>query len=210
MTLLTGTPIGNVDVQEDVFLEGAPNIYFQDYTATPLHNPDGAGFYWGMSGTTSYPAFEVGCPYDVSLTENLTMNDVMCDTVGVKDTISQRNYIEFTFSIRSFFPFQTLSHLLSTGAVTEDAAVGTQTFGIGPINNNQHWMVYCPKVYDTDIGDFVVIHLHKARFMDAWTINMSYGTPWQATGLRLRGFADTTKPSSQQFATIYRYDPSAI
>lgn len=53
--LVTGTPIGNLESAEDIYLEGAPTIYFQDATASPLSNPDSDGFYWGLSGTTTFP-----------------------------------------------------------------------------------------------------------------------------------------------------------
>ena len=208
MALVTGTPLGNIDTQEDIYLEGAPNIYFQDYTADPLFNPDADGFYWNMSGTTTYPAFEIGCPNDVSFTEDLTINDVLCDNVGVKDTIQQRNYIQLEFTIRSFFPLQTLRHLLGGGAVTETAP--TQKFGFGQINNDQRWMVYAPKVYNTDDGDYVWIHLNKAKFVEAWTVNMPFGSNWEVTGLRLRAYADTTKPADQYFGMFGRSDVSVI
>ena len=208
MALITGTPAGSITSQEDIYLEGAPTVFIQDYDADPLKNPDADGFYWGMSGTTSLPVYEVGCITDVSLTENLTMNDVLCDNVGVKDTVQQRNYIEFVFSIQSFFPLQVLRHLLNFGAVTETAP--TQKFGMGKINNNQYWMVYAPKVYDEDVGDYVAIHLHRAKFVDAWTINMTLGTPWAATGLRLRAFVDSNKPAAQQFGVFVRSDASVI
>jgi len=208
MALVTGTPEGTITSQEEIYLEGAPTIYIQDYSADPLNAPDSDGFYWGMSGTATYPVYEVGCITDVSMTENLTMNDVLCDNVGVKDTVQQRNYVEFVFSIQSFFPFDVLRHLLNFGAVTETAP--TQKFGMGKINNNLYWMVYAPKVYDEDVGDYVAIHLNRAKFIDAWTINMSFGTPWQATGLRLRGFVDSTKPAAQQFGMFLRADASVI
>ncbi len=208
MPLVTGSPIGNLDTQEDIYLEGSPNIYFQDYLADPLFNPDADGFYWNLSGTSVYPAFEVGCPTDVSLTEDITINDVLCDNVGVKDTIQQRNSLQFEFTIQSFFPLQTLRHMLGGGAVTETSP--TQKFGFGPINNDQRWMVYAPKVYNTDVGDYVWIHLNKAKFVEAWTIDMPFGSPWQVTGLRLRAFADTTKPQDQYFGMFGRSDASVI
>lgn len=208
MALVTGTPLGTITTQEDLYIEGAPNIYFQDYSADPFNNPDGDGFYWGMSGTTSYPVYEVGCPTDVSLTEDLTINDVLCDNVGVKDTVQQRNYVQFEFTIQSFFPYDVLRHLLSGGAVTESAP--TQKFGMGTISQTQTWMVYAPKVYDVDNGDYVWIWLNKAKFVEAWTVNMTFGSPWQATGLRLRAYADTTKPQDQYFGMWGRSDASVI
>jgi len=207
--LITGSPIGNATASEEIYLEGAPTIYFQDYNATPLNNPDADGFYWSLSGTTAYPYYELGCVTAVSLTENLTVNDVLCDNVGVKSTIQQRNYLEFQFTVQSFFPFQTLRHLIKGGTVTESGGL-TQKFGLGPINNNQYWMVYAPKVYDEEVGDYIAIHLHKAQFVNAFTWNMPFGDRHQLTGIVLRAFADTTKPVAQRFATLIRADASAI
>ena len=208
MALVTGTPIGNLDVQEDIFLEGAPTIYFQDSNADPLYNPDADGFYWGLSGTTAYPVYEVGCPSDVSFTENLTMNDVLCDNVGTKAVVQQRNYFEFSFSIQSFFPLQTLTHLLGGGTVTETAP--TQKLPLGKINNDQYWHLYAPKVYNETVGDYVWIYMHKCQFVDPWSIAMTFGTPWKATGLKMRAFVDTTMPAAQQFGMFGRADASVI
>ena len=47
--IATGTAIGNVVSQEDLYLEGAPYIYFQDDRATPLNNPDAQSYYWAIS-----------------------------------------------------------------------------------------------------------------------------------------------------------------
>lgn len=206
--LVTGTPIGNLESAEDIYLEGAPTIYFQDATASPLSNPDSDGFYWGLSGTTTYPVFELGCVTAVSLTENLTVNDVLCDNVGVKATVQQRNYLEFQFTIQSFFPFQTLRHLVKGGTVTETPP--TQKFGMGAVNNNQFWHVYAPKVYDEDSGDLIIMHMHRAQFINAFTLNMPFGSPWQLTGITLRAFADTTKPAAQRFGVFIRSDASAV
>lgn len=208
MALVTGSPIGNLDTQEDLFLEGAPTIYFQDALATPWKNPDANGYYWGLSGTVTYPAFEIGCPTDVSFTENLTINDVLCDNVGVKAVVQQRNYFEFQFSIRSFFPLQTLKNLLNGSTVTEASPV--QLMGLGKINNDQYWHVYAPKVYNEDNGDYVWIYLHKCQFVDAFTIAMTLGNPWQLSGLKLRAFVDSTKPAAQQFGMWGRSDLSVI
>jgi len=208
MSLVTGTPVGNLDLQEDIFLEGAPTIYFQDATANPLYNPDADLYYWGLSGTVDYPVYEVGCPTDVVFTENITMNDVLCDNVGVKAVVQQRNYFEFTFTIQSFFPLQILTHLLNGGAVTETSP--TQKMPLGKINNDQYWHLYAPKVYNEDNGDYVWIYMHKCQFVDAWSIAMTLGTPWKATGLKLRAFVDSTKPAAQQFGMFGRSDLSAI
>lgn len=208
MSLVTGTPAGNITSSEDLFLEGAPTIYFQDANATPLKNPDALGFYWGLSGTTAYPAYELGCVTAVSLTENLTVNDILCDNVGMKGTIQQRNYLEFQFTLQSFFPFDILTHILKGGAVSESSPV--QAFGLGKITQNKYWHVYAPKVYDETVGDYVMLHLHKAMFVNAFTINMAFGSPWTVAGVVLRAYADTTKPDTQLFGVFLRSDASAV
>jgi len=210
MALVTGTPFGNITTQEDIYLEGAPTIYFQDTSASPLFNPDSDGFYWGLSGTATYPVYELGCVTDVSLTENLTVNDILCDNIGVKDTVQARNYLEFAFTIQSFFPFTVLRHLIKGGTVTQNLTQNTEKFGLGKVNNNINYHVYAPKVYDEDVGDYIVIHLHKAKFVDAFTLNTPFGSPWQLTGIKLRAYADTTKPAAQQFATVIRSDASVL
>jgi hypothetical protein len=182
MTLVTGTPIGNVDSQDDIYLEGAPYIYFQDYSANPLFNPDGDGFYWGLSGTSVYPVYNLGCINDVSLTEDVTVNNIRCDTVGDKDVVQRRNYVEFVFTLQTIFPLVELRHLLGLSAVT------------------------APKVYDDDTGDYLLFHLHKAKPVDAWTIGMGVDG-WKITGLKFRAFADDTKPAAQKFGVVVRADP---
>ena len=208
MALITGTPIGNVDSQDEIYVEGAPYIYIQDYNATPLNNPDADGYYWGLSGTTAYPVFNIGCVQDVSLTEGLTMNQIRCDAVGDKGTIQRRDYIELELTVLTVFPLSTLRHMLNLSAPT--VSTNIEKVGIGQINNNRFYMAYTPKVYDQDTGDYLLFHLHKAQFVDAWTINMNSGEPWTVQGLKLRAYADDTKPNGQLFGVIVRADESAL
>jgi len=210
MALASGTPLGNLVTPETIIVEGAPTLFIQDNTADPLHNPDSDGFYWGLSGTTTYPVYQVGCVLDVSLTESLEINDIRCDNQGVTDTIQQRNYIEFQFTVQTFLPFTQLSNFLKGGAVTTNAGANEEKFGLGKINNNKYWMVYAPAVYDEDTSDMLLFHLHKAKFVGEFTVDMRFGNSWQITGLVLRGFADTTKTSSQLFATVLRNDASVL
>jgi len=208
MALVTGTPVGTITSQEDLYFEGAPTIYIQQYEAPEWFSPDASNFYWGLTGTSTYPIYEVGCITDASFTENLTSSDILCDNIGVKDTVQQRNYVEFSFTIQSFLPFTVLRHLLKFGTVTQSAP--KEYMPIGKINNSLRYHAWCPKVYDEDVGDYVAIMLHKVKFVDAWTINMPFGTQWQATGLKMRAYADTTKPAAQQFGLWLRGDSSVI
>jgi len=207
MALITGSAMGTLTQQEDLYVEGAPTIFFQDYAAGPMYNPDVNGYYWQLSGTAVYPVYEIGCVTDVSLSEDITINDVLCDNVGVKSSIQQRNYVEFNFSIQSFFPLSVLTYLLKGGVPSEAAPL--EFFEMGQIDNSQYWAVWCPKVYDTSVGDYLGIQLHKAQFVEPFTVDMAFGTPWTATGLRLRAFVDTTK-TPDQFATWVRSDASVI
>lgn len=208
MGLTTGTPLGSVISQEDMYIEGAPYLYVQDYNATPLNNPDASGYYWGLSGTTLYPVYSIGCVVDVSLTEGVTMNDVRCDAVGSKDTIQRRDYVEFNITVQSLFPLSVLAKLMNLSTAT--VVSGLEKVGIGSINNQKKYHVYAPKVYDADTGDYLLFHLHKAKFVDAWTIDFRQGEAWQMTGVKLRAYADDTKPDTQLFGVIVRSDLSAI
>lgn len=208
MAILTGTPVGNLLTQEEIYLEGSPYLYFQDYTANPYKNPDGNGYYWDLSGTSTYPVYSIGCVQDVSLTEDVTMNDIRCDTIGVKGTIQKRNYVEFNLTILTLLPLSQLRHMLNLSSPT--VVTDAEFAGIGAINNNQFYMVYAPTVYDQDTGDLLIFHLHKAQFVDSFSIDMAYGEPWKVTGLKLRAYADETKPAAQRFGVIVRQDPSAL
>jgi hypothetical protein len=205
MTLITGTPIGTINTMEDLFITGAPNIYFQDYGAGELNTPDADGFYSGLSGTVAKPIYEMGCYSDVSLADSTELTSIRCDSVGDKSVLMKRNYLELKFTLKSLFPLATLTHILNGGAVT--AGSGLEKMGLGVINNNVYWHVYFPKVYDEVTGDYVSITGHKCKFVGAFELNMPYADQWNITGVTLRLLADTTKPSAQQFATVIRADP---
>lgn len=207
MALTTGTPLGTITSQEEIYLEGSPYIYFQDATANPRYNPDVDGYYWGLSGTVLYPVYQLGCVVDVTLRESLTMNDVRCDTAGVKATVMRRDYVEFVLTIQSLFPLAVLRHTMKLSAPT--LTTGLEKVGIGGINNNLRYMVYAPKVYDEDSGDLLLFHLHKAQFVDAWELAMKAGENWSFQ-VMLRAYADTTKPDTQKFGVIVRSDASAL
>lgn len=209
MALATGTPLGVITSQEEEYLEGAPYIYFQDNAANPRFNPDAQSYYWGLSGTPTYPAYLLGCVQNVNLTEGLTMNDVRCDTIGVKDTIQKRDYIEFQLEILSMLPLTVLRHIMKLGTAPT-TGTGFETVGITTINNSQRYMIYAPMVYDTENAGWLMLHLHRAKFVDAWTLNMNYGESWNLTGLKIRAYADSSKPANQIFGVIRRAEPALV
>lgn len=208
-SLVTGTPLGSVIGQENTYLEGAPYIYFQDANANPLNNPDGDGYYWGLSGTSTYPVYSIGCVQNVKLSEKVTMNDVRCDTIGVVDTIQKRDYVEFQLNVLSQLPISVLRHLMNLGSAPTISG-HTEKQGIGMIQNNQKYHAYAPKIYDDVNGYWLFFYLHNAKFVDAWTLDMKYGASWELTKVILRAYALTSMPTSMRFGTIFRIDPSQV
>jgi hypothetical protein len=206
MPLITGTPAGTITSQTDLYWEGAPNIWYQNFAANELFNPDSDGFYWGLSATVAQPVWELGCLDTVVLSENLTMNDVICESSGYKATVRRRNYLEFSFNLATLLPLSTINELLSAGAVTVSG--GVAKMGIGVIDNTKFFHVYAAKVYDESVGDYIAFTLHKCQFVDAWSLNMTYGANWKLTGVKARAFANTLLPTAQQFATVINLDPS--
>jgi len=210
MALSTGSPIGASLTQETTLIDSAPDIFIQDYRAGLRFNPDSDGFYWALSGTTTYPYTALGCLENVQLADNLTMNDVRCDAVGVTDVIQQRNYLELTLAVKTLFPLSTMRDLLRTGAVTTNAGADMEKVGVGVINNSRRQHVYIARVYDEDVGAYFSATLHKCKFVDAWTMQMPFGQEWSIQGLKVRAFADTTMPAAQRFATFVRFDPTNL
>jgi len=208
MPLVTGTPEGNVISQDEIYIEGAPYVYYQDYAADYLLNPDGDNYYYGLSGTSVYPVYELACYEDVALADDVTVNSVRCDKVGDKAVIQKRNHLVFTLALSSLFPLTTTSPIIRGSTPTSSTPF--EKMGIGPINNNAFYHVYLPKVYDETAFDYVSITIHKAQFVDAWTIAMVSGDKWMLGGIAIWGLVDDTMPSGQEYATIIRYDPSAI
>jgi hypothetical protein len=208
MGLATGTPVGHSHSQDEIYIEGAPWIYYQDYDAPEWFSPDADGYYWQLSGTVTYPVIALACYEDVALADDLTVNAVRCDKVGDKSVIQKRNHLTFTFSLSSLFPLTTIYPIIR-GTVPLSAS-GWEKMGLGNIDNSAYYHIYLPKVYDDVALDYVAITLHRAQFVDAWTIGMVSGNKWMLGGIAAWALADDTKPAGQEYATIVRFDPSAV
>jgi len=207
MTLANAcAPTGTITTQEDIFIEGGPEFWFG---GVPKYNPDSDGFYWGITGTANTPAYKVGCYEDFRFRDNITMNDVSCDQIGVKQTIQKRNFVDVTFTLKSLLPFTVLTHLLKGGAVTQNATEGTEKFGLGEIDNTIFHMCFWSRIYNSD-GDCINWTGHRCQFVDAWELATPWGQPWTVSNIIMRCFADDAKPDAQQFGTMIRYDPSVI
>jgi hypothetical protein len=205
------TPTGTSVAMED-YIEGAPEFYWQGRDCgTYAQGPDTEGFYWGLTGTADCPVYHLGCYEGFSFSEDLTISDVMCDTIGVADTTLKRNYLMVSFTLKSIFPFSALSWILKGGAVTQEVDEGTEEFGLGEIDNTSaaYFRAYFSLVYDTNTDDFYSVTGHRCRFVDAFTMDHAYGEP-VTVNVTIRMHADDDMPVDQRFATFVRLDPSQI
>jgi len=208
--LLTGTsePTGLTISSEQIYIEGAPDVWFQDAAAPLANNPDAAGFYWGLSGTVSNPIYEFGCIDDFSMVDAVTSNPVTCSNLGEVDEMSRRDHVDLTFTLKSLLPFDILSRVLRGGAVTVDATEETEKFGLGEIRS-QIYHFFFSRVYDVDTGDYISATFPRCRFIEASPLETPYAEPWNIA-VTVRAFADSTKPRAQRFGTFLRLDPSEI
>ena len=208
MALITGTPSGQIELQDDIYIEGAPQVYFQDREGVDeLHHPDDDGFYYGLSGTVSNPVYSLGCYQDVTFSDNIEVNAVRCDNIGDVSVLQKRGHLELSFTLLSLFPLSTLRHIIRGGAITETA--GIEKMGFGEIDNARRYYVYFPKVYEEENADWLCVTGHKCQFVDAWEISMTFATPW-TLGVTIWMLADVDMPVAQRFATMIRRDPSAL
>ena len=200
------SPTGTQTSSEDLFVEGGPEFWIG---GVPQNNPDDDGFFWGITGTAALPVFLVGCYEGFVFRDNVTLNDIQCDTVGVKSTTQKRNYVDIQFTLKSLLPLEHLSRFMKGGGVTNNTTEGTSKFGLGEIDNQTYHMVFFSRVYNED-GDCFTFTGHRSQVVDAFELATVWGQPWTLTGFVVRCYADDSKPDGQLFGTIVRIDPSVI
>jgi hypothetical protein len=199
----SGTPLGHTHSQEEIYLEGAPYLYLQDYAADSYFHPDLAGYYWNMSGSTAYPIYALGCIQNVKMTEDVTLNMIRCDTDGDRAAIQRRNYIDMEFELVSLLPLAITKILMNFFDST--VVAGGEYVGMGKINNNKYWMLYAPKIYDDVTGYWIMAHFHRCQVVGNFTWDMNINGH-KLTGIKVRAFWDTTKPAAAGFGTLFRSD----
>jgi len=208
MAMITGSAEGNILSQEEIYVEGAPYVYYQNNSGVDeLNHPDGDGYYWNLSGTLTNPVYALGCYEDVRLSDNIEVNAVRCDTVGDVNVMQKRAHLELTFTLKSLFPLTSIQAIIRGHTVTTPADF--EKMGIGNIDNAPTYYVYFPRVYDETAGDYICVTGHNCKFVDAWEMTMPFATPW-TLGVTVWMMADDTMPSGQEFATMIRYDPSVL
>lgn len=210
MATYTGI-VGAQESQNSTFIEGAPSIFFQPIpdTSDPgvLHNPDSNGFYWGLTGTTAAPVYELGCYENVRLGDNIDINSIRCDKSGDQGAIRKRNYIEVSFTLKSLLPLVIARHLLNWSPIIENG--NFEKTGIGEINNNDYVRAAMVRVYDPANSDYVFIQVHRGQFVQNSEIQFTYGQPWQVD-VTLRGYADEGMPNNQLFATVIHHESGHV
>lgn len=208
MALVTGSPHGVINTQEDLYVEGAPFVYYQDRDGVDEYNhPDDDGYWWNLSGTVANPVIALGCYENVRWTDNIEVNAVRCDTIGDINVLQKRAHLELSFTLKSLFPLTAIRAILRGSEV--DVTTGFEKMGLGNIDNARSFYVYFPRVYDEAAGDYVCVTGHKCKFVNAWEMTMPFATPW-TLGVTIWMLADTGKVPGQEFATVIRYDPSAL
>lgn len=205
----SATPVGPETDAESLYLEGGPSIWIQDSDANEANNPDSDGFYYGLSGSATYPLMELGCYDDLRLTDTRTSTEVKCAAQGVVQTMQRRDSLELSFTLKSLFPLNILTHIIGGGVVTHNTTEETEKMGVGALPQNDFYHVFASRVYDETIGDFIGMTFHKVQFIEASPLAMPYGEAWNYQ-VRALVLADSGKPSAQRFYTAVRWDPSVL
>lgn len=196
-------PTGTITTAEDIFIQGAPNVWFG---GNAQYSPDADGFYHGIVGTTATPVYRLGCYENFRFRDNVSITEIRCDTTGLEQTSQTRDYLTLTFDLKSLFPLTVLRHIVRGGPVTWNDAENAEKMGIGEIDNSIFHMCFFSRVYDATAGDFVSVTGHRCQFTGNFELQAPYAGGWMITGIELRFYADNDKPDAQRFATVIRVD----
>jgi hypothetical protein len=207
MTIVTGSPLGNILTQQETYLVGAPYLYLQDYRGGTLNHPDTNGYYWNLSGSSTYPVYQLGCIQDVKLTEDVTLNMVRCDTVGDKAALQRRNFLTVEFSLISLLPLSVTAVLMNMFNST--TVSGKEFVGISKINNNVFYQLYAPNVYDDVAGSWIMMHLARCQITGNFTWDMALNGH-KLTGIKVAALIDETKPANQLFGVLGNFNIAAL
>jgi hypothetical protein len=200
-------PTGTINTAEDQFIEGAPEVWFG---GDAQYSPDDDGFYHGIVGTEANPIYKLGCYENFQWTDNITMNEIRCDTTGLEKTSQTRDYLVATFDLKSLLPLTQLRHIIRGGAVTWNDGENAEKMGIGEIDNSLFYKVFFSRVYDSDSGAFVSVTGHRVQFTGNFQLQTPYAGAWMISGVEMRFYADNDLPDAQRFATVIRVDEDEL
>lgn len=200
-------PTGTIVDAEDIFIEGAPELWFG---GVAQYSPDADGYYHGITGTPDNIVYRLGCYENFRFQDNVTVNEIRCDTTGLEKTSQTRDFLVVTFDLKSLFPLRRLRHLIRGGPVVWNDPENSEKMGIGEIDNSLFYMVFFSRVYDPVAGDFVSVTGHRCQFTGNFQLQTPYAGAWMISGIEIRFLADPTKPADQRFATMVRVDASEL
>lgn len=203
----SNAPTGTTVTAADLFIEGAPQIWFG---GVKQYSPDADGFYHGITGTVALPVYKLGCYENFRFNDNVTMTEIRCDVSGLAKVSQKRDYLTLTVDLKSLFPLDMLTHIVRGGAVTWNDGENAQKMGLGEIDNTIFHNVFFSRVYDPTAGDFVSVTGHRCQFTGNFQLQAPYAGGWMITGVELRFYADDDMPDDQRFATVINVDASRL
>lgn len=200
-------PTGTITTAEDIFIEGAPEIW---YGGVRQYAPDDDGFYHGITGVAANPVYKLGCYTNFRFQDNVQLTEIRCDNLGLRKTSQTRDYLTATFDLESLLPLSMLRHLIRASAVVWNDGENAEKMGIGAIDNTLFYPVFFSRIYDATAGDFVSVTGHRCQFTGNFQLQTPYSGAWMITGIEIRFYADDDLPAAQRFATVIRVDASAL
>jgi hypothetical protein len=201
------TPTGTIVTAEEIYIENAPEIWFG---GVAQYSPDADGYYYGITGIAGNPVYKLGCFEAFQFRDNVTINELRCDTSGLVKRTQTRDFLVCTFTLKSLLPLTMLTHILRGGTVTWNDAENAEKMGLGLIDNSTFYKFFFSRIYDDAAGDFVSVTGHRCQFTGNFQVSAPYANAWTVTGVEIAFYADTTLPDDQQFATVVRVDASAL
>ncbi len=200
-------PTGTITTAEDIFIEGAPEVWFG---GDAQYAPDDDGYYHGIVGTEANPVFKIGCYENFRWGDNVTTNEIRCDNRGLAKTSQTRDYMTATMDITSLLPLTMLRHIIRGSPVTWNDAENAEKMGMGEIDNTLFYRFFFSRVYDSVANDWVSVTGHRCQFTGNFALETPFAGAWKISGVEVRFFADDDLPAAQRFATVIRVDASAL
>jgi hypothetical protein len=201
------TPTGTIVTAEDIFIEGAPEVWFG---GDAQYSPDADGYYHGIVGTAGNPVYRIGCYENFRFQDNVSVNEIRCDTVGLKATSQTRDFMTVTFDLKSLLPLSMLRHIIRGSPTTWNDGENAEKMGLGDIDNTLFYRFFFSRVYDSTAGDFVSVTGHRCQFTGNFQLQTPYAGAWMITGIEVRFYGDDDLPDAQKFASVMRVDASAL
>lgn len=189
-------PTGANVISPAGFLTSFDGVFIQD-SAAPMANT--TPYPWGLTGTPTYPVYNLGCLSGVTFTPTIEDMVIECDNGG--EVYRTRRVKGYTISgtLKSVLPLSFLSNILGLGTPTDDT---TQSIEFAPVG------VYVPRTFHVLIaGKYdngsVGFYFYKCTISGS-NFKMPAGTNSAEVSLDITAFADTALPSTHSFGAVLR------